>query len=85
MIAARGKEQQGLAHRVPAFIVAAQQKVTDRLGAGRAAGFARRIGRDPGADERRDEAGGLGRFAGPLPAFDGDESAGRQCREPQIR
>jgi hypothetical protein len=92
VIAARGAEQKRLAERVPALGVAIEKQAADRLGRFGTAGLARSDGGDPAALERRQQEADLGRFAGPLPAFDGDETAARrqtwgraQCRSPQIR
>jgi hypothetical protein len=86
VLAPRGIEQQRLADRVPAFGLALDQQLTDRLGTGRASGLAGKPGGDAGALKCGDEELRLGRFAGPLPAFERDEiSAGGQWRLPQIR
>lgn len=60
MLAARGAEQQRLSGGVPAFGVALKQQLTDRLGAGRAAGLAGDPRRNPGALQGSDERFGLG-------------------------
>jgi hypothetical protein len=86
VIASRRVEQQRLADRVPALGLALQQQAADQLGSRRTAGLARRLRGAAGARQRRDEERDLGRFPGPLPAFDGDEPAARgQWRPPQIR
>jgi hypothetical protein len=92
VIAARGAEQKRLAERIPALGVTVEKQAADRLGRLRPAGLARSDGGDPTALERRQQEADLGRFASPLPAFDGDETAARrrtggraQCRLPQIR
>ena len=91
MIAPRRIEQQRLGNGIPALGVAAQQQAANVLGTGRAARLARAPGGDAGACEGPDKEPGLGRFPGPLPALDGDETAARcpfargaQLRLPQI-
>jgi hypothetical protein len=92
MIAPRRVQQQGLGNGIPALGVTLEQQTANILGTGRAAWLARALGGDAGTCEGRDEESGLGRFAGPLAAFDGDEAAARrafvtgaQLRLPQIR
>jgi hypothetical protein len=79
MLMACGVQQQRLAGSVPAFGIALDQQLTDRLGAGRAARLASKLRRDPGALQGSDQGFGLSRFPGPLPAFQSDKfSAGGQ-------
>ena len=85
MVAPRRVKQQRLANGVPAFALAVEQQPADGLGARRTAGFPSSDRGDPDTAKRLDEQPGLGRLAGPLPAFDGDELAARGQWVPQIR
>src|SRR5690606_26478731 len=75
MIAAGGEHQQGLGHRRPAARIAVQGDVANVLGAVGSPGFASlqdlEVSRAQPLDQPRD----LSRLAGPLAAFEGDESA----------
>lgn len=75
MVAPRRVQQQHLGHRVPAFVSAGEQQLTNRLRAGRAARLAREQRRNPAAPQRGDEGIDLGGFPCSLPAFDRDETA----------
>ena len=77
------RKQQRLALRAEARGVAGQNDLAQRLGARRAAGLAGQ--RDRRARGLRDgaRAASLGRFAGALPAFEGDESS-RPSRPPSF-
>ncbi len=77
MIAAGGVHQQRLAEGGPAVFAALEQQAAQGFGAFRAARFA---GGQHLAAERSQtfgEPAGLGGFARPLPAFQGDESSAR--------
>src|SRR5579863_1430840 len=86
MIAPRRVKQQHFADCVPLIVVTAEEQPPDRLGARRAAGFARRYCGNAGTLQSFDEQPHLSGFACPLPAFDGDKATARaQCRLPQIK
>ena len=75
MIGAGGVMQQGLGHGRPAPRLAGGEQAADLLRAGGAAGLARLDDLEPPGAQGGREPAGLGRFAGPLAAFEGDESA----------
>ena len=75
MVGAGGGEEQGLGLGGPAVVVALEQKLADRLGAGAAAGLAGLDHLEAAAAQRLGQRLQLGRLADPLPAFEGDEAA----------
>jgi len=86
VFSARGVQQQRLAGGIPALAISLDQQLADCLGSGGAARLAGESGRNAGALQRGDQGLGLGRFPGPLPAFQRDEFSARgQWRLPQIR
>jgi hypothetical protein len=86
MVAPSRVEQQRLGDGVPTIVVTRQQQLANGLGAGRPTRLTRRDGGDSGACQCGNEEGGLGRFAGSLPAFKRNKPAARaQRRVPQIR
>lgn len=70
----RGADEERLGDRIPASRVAADEEPAYLFRARRAAGLARRDRVDTGTIERLDEEPDLGRLAGALPAFEGDEA-----------
>src|SRR3546814_9764713 len=81
MVGARGGEEQGFASRIPAVVAAFHQKRPDRLGAGAAAGLARRDDIDSACFEGHGKRANLCRLADTLAALQRDETAARQDRK----
>jgi hypothetical protein len=73
VVPSRSADEKRLGDRVPASRVAADEEPAYLLRAGRAAGLARGDRVSAGTGERLDEEPDLGRLAGALPAFEGDE------------
>lgn len=80
----RSADEKRLGDRVPAPGIAADEEPADLLRARRAAGLARGDRVYAGTVERLDEEPDLGRLAGALPAFEGDE-APSQFSAPNMR
>ena len=77
MVGPRCGEQQDLGARSPAIVIPAEQQLTNLLGAFAPARLARDEDVDSALLERFGEGSDLGRFANPLPAFEGNELASR--------
>jgi hypothetical protein len=84
MVAARGADEQRLGDGVPAARCAADEEIAELLGAGRAARLARRDRVDARAAEGLEKEPDLGRLAGSLATFEGDE-ASSQFGAPNMR
>ena len=78
MVAARGVKQKSLGNGIPTFVAAVEQQPADRFRPCRPARLPRALNRDAGALERCGKELQLGRFSGPLPAFEGNKATARR-------
>src|SRR3546814_17480026 len=79
----RSGEEQGFASRIPAVVAAFHQQRPDRLGAGAAAGLARRDDIDSACFEGHGKRANLCRLADTLAALQRDETAARHVARPR--